>query len=465
MRGTKRNLGLTHGLVGAVRQPRMKKLAWIVGSIAIVTCAVWSFAKPVDRSASWSEAATRSNVASPVDSDSREATQLAPSAERELPRVSAVPLGPTLVAVDALTGVTLANADVLWCAEPSWPLIVDELGQREEPLTNCTAALPTWLTTDGAGRCVLPATRERVHVRVYHGMLEGRATLAAAEPGEQRIALAPNDDLLVRVIGSDGAPQAGVPVRFRPNRTGEAFARTGPSGIARFRDSRRWIREHQRGLYLLVRCDVPFEEPPSVELADRSLDEPIDLRMPPTGSLTVRVGAAGERGLAERSRVTLGATRAGLRLSAVVRDGVARFPCVALGEMWYAELRGPGLAEIELPELRGPQYPREEVVVDVSARLCSWVALRVLTSDGRVATERELRFAFSRRDELGSSPDSAAMPATTDVDGDVRFVPPIALDTWLLVWSGARQDAVAVDLSRGFPIGETRLPDVKMLTP
>lgn len=443
----------------------MKKLPWIVGSIAIVACGVWLLVTPSERGEDRTRVASASRVATTDDAQSSAEAQLVLSVERERPRASAVPVGPTLVAIDALTGVTLANADVLWCAEPGWPLILDALGQREEPLTTCTGAPPTWLTTDGEGHCVLPATRERVHVRVYHGMLEGRATLAAASDGEQRVALSPTDDLLVRAIGSDGAPQAGVPVRFRPNRTGEAFARTGPSGIARFRDSRRWIREHQRGLYLLVSCDVPFEERVSVELGDRAIDAPIDLRLPPTGSLTVRVVSAGERGLAERSRVTLGATHAGPRLSAVVRDGVARFPCVVLGEVWYAGLRGSGLAQIELPELRGPQYPREDIVVDVSARLRTWITVRVLASDGSVANDRELSFDFSRSDRVGSSSSSEDMRAKTDESGIVRFIAPTPPNTWLLVWSSEPKDAVAVDLLREFPIGETRLPDVQLRAP
>lgn len=443
----------------------MKKLPWIVGSIAIVACAVWLLVRPSDRREDRAQIASASRVATTDATRSPVDVQLVLSIERELPRASAVPLGPTLVAIDALTGVTLANADVLWCGEPGWPLILDELGQREEPLTNCNGAAPSWLSTDREGRCVLPATRERVHVRVYHGMLEGRATLAAAEDGELRVALAPTDDLLVRAIGSDGAPQVGVPVRFRPNRTGEAVARTGPSGIARFRDSRRWIREHQRGLYLLVRSDVPFQEPPSIELGERSLDEPIDLRMPPTGSLTVRVTAAGERGLGDAARVTIGITDTGSRLSAAVHDGVARFPCVELGESWSAELRGPGLAEISLMEMRGPQYPREDIVVDMSARLRSWMAVRVLASDGRVAATRELTFHFASNATPGSSRYHDVKPALTDADGVVRFLPPIAPETWLIVWSGKYADAVAIDLSREIRPGETRVPDVQLRAP
>jgi hypothetical protein len=446
----------------------MKKLA-LLASIALVACAVWMFTRTDDPDVNraGAEDASRSSSAPPEYSLAQSTGQPALSGERELPRASAVPGGPTLVALDAESGAPLANADVLWCAEPAWRRILFALGQSDDPVVDDARANPRWFMTDDEGRVVLPPCDERVHVRVYHGALEGRATFAARDGGEHGIELTVTEDLLVHVVDVHGTPAAEVEVSFRESFIGEVFARTNAAGLARLRDRRAWMREHRDGMYMRVACRLSLGEPVAIVLRRLPGPEPIELRLPTSSVLVVVNGGAGRggpsfAGVEARILSFSGAAR-DEPMSARFHAGAARFPWIEPGSTWAVALSGPGVLAVFLPASHALRSEAGETVIDVSAAKRAWVGVRILDVDGTVFASRHIQFDYARSADTQVSARGLPTMASTDADGRVWYTPFDGEYRWLVLWRESRTKSVVVDLSREFPIGETLLPDVKLL--
>lgn len=447
----------------------MKKLA-LLASIALVACAVWMFTRTDDPDVNraGAEDASRSSSAPPEYSLAQSTGQPALSGERDLPRATAISLGPKLIALDPASGAPVANADVLWCAEPAWRRILFALGQSEDPIVDDAPSNRRWFTTDSDGRVVLPRCDERVHVRVYHGALEGRVTLEARDRDEHPIELVPTEDLLVRVVDAQGAPAPAVEVSFRKRFTGEAYARTNSAGVARLRDRRRWMSEHEIGLYVRIACEVAVAEPVAIVLRMLPGSDPIELRLPPAGELVVdgSTGSGGPRfdGVEARIRSFSHATRIE-PISARFRNRVARFPWVQPGSEWSVELIGPGLLAVDLPPAPAEGRGEGETFLDVSTAKRAWIGVRLIDPDGKVLASQNVQFDYARSADTQIT--ARALPATTstDVAGRVWYTPVDGPYRWLMLWRESRTNVVVVDLSREFPIGETLLPDVRLRAP
>ena len=447
----------------------MKTLV-LLGSIALAACAVWLLTRADDLGASRTsvEAASPASAASPDPSAAHSIAQPASTAEDELPRASAIPRGPTFLALDAESGAPLANAHVLWCAESAWRGIPFALGQGDAALADDARTSPRWLATDTDGRVALPPCDERVHVRLYHGWLEGRETLAANDGDEHVVELRPTSDLLVNVVDAQGSPANDVQVSFRRGLTGEAYARTNADGLARLRDRRKWMSEHFVGLYMRVACEVPAGEPVALVLRMLPGPEPLELRLPPGGSFVVD-GAAGSggpnfAGVEAHIRLASSPARSG-PLTARFKARVAKFPSVEPGSEWSVELIGRGLLDVTFPPAAVQLRGTGETVLDVSTATRAWIGVRLIDPDGRVLAMQNVQFDYARSADIENTRRGLPATTSTDADGRVWYTPVEGQDRWLVLWREGRTKSVFVDLSRQFPIGETLLPDVQLLAP
>ena len=199
--------------------------------------------------------------------------------------------------VSAKTRAPLPNAKV-WC----WPRRTQGDGERgfESWLRqgtleqHQTEALE--LRSDDQGHVRVPNAALGFHVAALSGELWGAASFAARPEQLPVVALAPNLELRVRVIDSQGAPVAGVPVALRQRRMTRTFdaltARTeAPDGTAILRHAGHYLGAAStsppefvfavRGLF-----DPPLET--SLEQTPDSSELPT-LVLPPSGSCEVVV--------------------------------------------------------------------------------------------------------------------------------------------------------------------------------
>lgn len=246
-----------------------------------------------------------------------------------------------------------------------------------------------------------------------YGWLQLGKDLVAPRDGH-KLKIAPDLSLPIRVVQADGEPAFDVPVaiavhdaqgRFQHVWNWGPMATTrAPDGIARiphlqshFRDEERPQNQSYRARTLL-----PGHADPGVEFAPQSPPkEPIELRLPPCGSVKARIDVPGQV-FDEKTRVMLYensrnrewmSSRANLerRLDA---DGWARFPHVPLGkdlQAWAAVLGGNVGKQFAGPMAAGAEV--EVVLTTTDDQIL--VTGRLLDSDRAPIADQTFLFRMS----------------------------------------------------------------------
>ncbi|NOT31005.1 MAG: hypothetical protein HOP15_11205 [Planctomycetes bacterium] len=293
----------------------------------------------------------------------------------ESPPSSAEPAEPALEVrvVDGPSGAIVPGAQVFlidWAVE----VRSRELDGPCADLDRILERLGQLRSADARGSACYPYPLGAATAAARHGESFAFAALDPAEPGPVVLTLVPDPPVRVRVVDAAGVPQSGVEVALRSaKRVGDfVCAATGADGTLEL-----FAREHRVELVrdgarvaLAVWLREPVEAP--VDLEHVPL-EPIELRLPPAGS--VEVVLADEDGVesneavrvwaepSTRMQAELGERVQGFRSTELwTRCGRARFWPVGLG----LELRFG--AEAEEREDRsvvaeGPTKPGEELEI------------------------------------------------------------------------------------------------------
>jgi protocatechuate 3,4-dioxygenase beta subunit len=130
-----------------------------------------------------------------------------------------------------------------------------------------------------------------------------------ARAGEATIALAPTQELFVRVVGADGAVRVAVPVALHRERRGEVrdvrIVETGGDGLARFGHPTELFERGDREWQWRVALAVPLFEPSFALLDPAALpSEPVELVLPPTARVVVELFEATGEPLTSSGRFT-----------------------------------------------------------------------------------------------------------------------------------------------------------------
>ena len=385
-----------------------------------------------------------------------------------------------LLVVDKATGAPQPDAIVHWYDESAHEFVNESAGD-DDGWDEATEALfqfgdrvagkAGWrMRADADGKARVTLGKQWTNVVVTHGALYGELTLrdnSVPPAGGYRVELAPDRSVRVRVRDDRGEPCADVPIGLIALDGDDAddvlmqlgaLAHTDAQGLATlphlqtkcaidpedtmgFRYGRfGWRRDANapppkptwrvRALALGSRDPgVAFDvaAPPS---------EPLELRLPPTGTMRVRAEVAGkpvasfERAYAHRDDDHDGSHELDVgKMAKADADGWARFPLVALGVRYSLHSDADGGMQAECV---GPTAPGQEV--DVLLRPPTDAVIlsgRLLTPDRQPARSTRLSVRAVGEDLW--------MHETAKTDADGRFTvnlgsveePKIAQKLWL----------------------------------
>ena len=393
-------------------------------------------------------AAAASAVAAPPDVTTSPAAESAP-AERVAAATAAAPtrelpadvVGFDVLVVDAVTEQPVAGAEACWLVGNEWEHLprmsfVEQLELARDP-ERMARDFGMHGRSDANGLLRVQCGKQSAMVFAREGGRYAAGWFASGgdvPPGGRRLALRRDLTLHVRVLDHAGRAAVKVPVDLRvvqpdggdPDRLIGNEQWTDGEGVAAFRH----VQEHQRFdsgaaqgqavAQWTLRVPIPSlaVEPVRVD-AQNPPAEPVEIRLPPTGKLAVRVLFDGKpvRGVEalECRDAAVPETSERLRLlQGIGADGFARFPHVALGKTFLITQSQGGLDwDLAAP---GPTLPDQlaEHTLDLDSGL-TLVIGRVLAADG--TPERERRFALEYDSDAGGG---SGMPVHTDADG--RFV-------------------------------------------
>lgn len=378
----------------------------------------------------------------------------------------------------AETGAPVPQASVTFLdrqANPDWTRSWSEPGQRKQFLLKNGRTL----LADAEGRVRVPETESGVltsRLVGYHGILEW-ATLPSAGAV---LELEPEVDLRVRVLDDGGRPRSGVEVVLMRDRGGAPAPvlkrrSSGADAIATFPRIRQLIGDPASPSRFTITFGFPCMDPPRIELdGDVALDETIDLRMPATGRVVVRVLDETGGPLKEVANATLGPSLdpsgRPIQYSATpmrIVGGRATFPFVGVGSTFEVRLDGsrdrPPLKDVG----RGPNRPGEEreIVLSWEERHPVLVG-RAVSATGEPLVQRRGRFQIRRGTRAYAGP-----TLTTDGSGAFRIVidasrgPVVGAVVEASLYS-ARGEApleTSIPLDRMLGGGETAIGDVRFL--
>lgn len=314
------------------------------------------------------------------------------------------------------------------------------------------ASAPEYVT-DAHGRVVLPRHLRPSSVCARKGDLYGARTLGRDEPSPMKLELANDRVLLVRVIDGNARPVAGVPVGLHGavETEPEPFwtAATRADGVARIAHVDALLKQRREAGPFRVRLEILAREG---ELGVLTLDpaalptEPVELVLPPCGSVDVRYfGPGGETvhaaGVSLADAAVLdehGAVpwSAPVHDPAVLEPSHAFYPFVGTGLELYVALLGGGVGQ-EHKRFQGPMNDGERVTVDLEVEdVLAGVVFRVLRPDRRPFASLTLQVsAFGPLGTISS-------PRTTDAEGRVRApVPALASNaTDARLWLSSADD-------------------------
>jgi len=298
---------------------------------------------------------------------------------------------------------------------------------------------------DGSIRIARPAGATSLLAR--HGGRCAIASLSPGGPGPVVLALRPSPPLQVRVLDHDGEAAAGVPVGIRPRGTAVWIreARSDADGLAVFPALRLLLPElPDQGLVVAPRLLLGAAAEAAVA-PDALPSRPVELRLPATGTVEVRVlgGSDGGRAadlrhvvlepgarhvgppsLAEPERPTVLQTEAPLR-----EDGRAVFRWVGLGQDLAARAVFPDGSSAAGSPFSGPTRAgqRVQTLLELGPRSLV-LSGRLVDGDGRPISGAGVE-ATLEYPALGVARDrSQSLPC--DEDGRFRAAWPAPEQGW-----------------------------------
>lgn len=255
--------------------------------------------------------------------------------------------------------------------------------------------------TSADGTVRLPPVRERVVVAVRRDASFGTRTIGRDHGEREAVAIGPDQTLRVRVVDAAGAPRAGVPVGVH-QRIGRGFDRRllldsdehGRVEVPHLQLHRRTPQD-QGTAQFFADLHVPLAPPVRAMFRDDPVPaEPIELVLPPTGSVEVLVTGPDGAPFPNPAHVELGVARGdaarpshelvGRRVTQPGADVPARFPLVGLGLELAVRVRldDDDFTWVIAP-LPGPARDGEHVAL--RAPLPDWIGLlcgRLVDPDG-----------------------------------------------------------------------------------
>ncbi|MFO1054761.1 MAG: carboxypeptidase-like regulatory domain-containing protein [Planctomycetota bacterium] len=416
----------------------------------------------------------------------------------EIPAVPESGRDVSLRVVDGVTGegvphaeVWIAGRDALRAARNSMPV---SLSRDGDPLP-LLAAISKARRTDSAG--VLP-----VHeAEVGPGTLIAAIEAGDAQSGPRRsgwmsirqpiakdsdlvLALDPPTELRVRVVDAAGTPYAEVPLSVvMPQNSAARSLWSGSSaadGIATIPSLRQRARMIAGGgpidgIVLKARLEVPFVPIPApAEFTLGALPkQPIDLVLPPHGSIRVQLDANPSAGPLTASFVmnviaplAPGETPQNPPSLTTV-EGACRFPVVGLGLKLRIDVRRGGAADAQQIECMGPVAEGQEVVVRVPLPEGNAVVARLV--DVKREPLRKTMVGLDVAASREGSSSSSGQGLTTDGEGRVRIpiedgLGPLATRTISFSHRATGRDARVI-LPKPLPSGTIDLGDVVLDEP
>lgn len=291
--------------------------------------------------------------------------------------------------------------------------------------------------TDGQAR--IERVERRVHVCARRGELFRWIVFrtGSREPAELRLRL--DRRIVIRVVDTGGLPRAGVPVALvhswneeHENTSWRALTE-GEDGVAIVHHSQRWWGKEDRGK-VFIDFDFPVRESARVEVVPSAPPaDPIELVLPPTGSVEVVV-------LDETDTPFRGAARVHLlpaseeawsffearylrnATEAELEDGETVFPHVGLGfelDVFVQALEGYQPVHERFP---GPGREGEKVEVELRFdELEPTLTGRILDPDGAPLAETEVLVRCEVSLQDGEWQVKEHHGPTTDLEGRFRF--------------------------------------------
>ena len=248
-------------------------------------------------------------------------------------------------------------------------------GQVEDHLADATAR-----RADAQGRVAVPRGVQGFALLATSGELWGCAMFTSESTEAAVVALAPDRDVRVRVVDSQGAPVLGAPVALQQRRGPASFdllvvPTEAPDGVARLRHAGHFLRAAAGESFVVALpglLDPPLERP--VSLADPA-DDVLNFVLEPTGSCEVVVLDARGQPLAGPLEATLSFADAGPggAASPLPRTATRRsrsgldvgFEQVELGRQLAVSVQREDSAAPLLATGAGPRRPGERVVLEV----------------------------------------------------------------------------------------------------
>lgn len=334
-----------------------------------------------------------------------------------------------VLVVDAEEGAPVPGALLSFLdrrAAPDWARNWSEPGVRLQFLRRNARTV----TAGEDGTILIPATDNgyiAAKVPGFHGELEWTSLPA----GDLTLQLTAEVDLRVRVLDHTGRPRIGVPVSILRDSGGSPVPvitrmSAGDDSLATFPRIRQLIGTGQPGARYRVALAFPCKNGPFIELDGLNPpSEVLELRMPATGRLVVRVVDEAGAPLGEVANATLGATldedgrplQYGATTQRIV-GGRATFPFVGVGSRFELRLDGSRKRPPLTDEGEGPSQPGEEkeVVLAWEGRHPVLVG-RAVNETGQPLVQRRGTFQLRRGNQAFAGP-----PVTTDGSGRFELI-------------------------------------------
>lgn len=263
----------------------------------------------------------------------------------------------------------------------------------------------------------------------------------ASEGAALELELAPDPVVRIRVRDERGTPVPGVPVSIRlggNNNFSFDVARqpTGPEGIAEFRHVAAFTRVVTpfESADFLAALAVLLPQPVSFKFDFAQLPaEPIELVLPPTGSVRVRLLDVDGKAYAARQLVALSIARSNPEddddflapgmpgfdaAVAIAEGGAVSYPFVGLGLMLQASAQFPEAPKASQARAAGPQRAGEAVEFELRRDVDFLLLIAQILHDEKPVAERDFMVRVIRSSEEGEWDESKG--ARTDAEGRVR---------------------------------------------
>lgn len=398
-----------------------------------------------------------------------------------------------VLVVDATTQAPVPDADVLWTIDGDWQrartMAAEDIELFVRDVERFAQRFGRRTRSDAQGRARIGARPDGASVYARLGHRYGLANVGGRRPVPAegwRVALEVDCTLRVQVQDAAGAPAIGVPVdvigcdgdgKLLPGSMfGRSLFSSEPAGFVEFPHAQIWLRHggssgqrDKNPVRWIAKTQVPgFDDPGVAFDRDAPPQEPIVLRLPPTGRVLARLLHAarplqanvqftafrGAEGSAEaRNRATPSTPDA---------DGWATWPHVALGGMLHVVARIDNTT-VEV-DTEAPQLPGQEVRVDLSTAALITLCGRFVGPDGAPFVQTTVNTSYSAAARMGS------IRLQTDAQGRFRWfvgepkAQPASLQSFVVIHAAPDGTPLRADVApRPLAAGENELGDVQLV--